>query len=107
MRRSRRPTKRSASGMPDRPRSARGKCDTGIDTDAAQSATELRQHLEVGRPWLDPMTWELVVELETERDRYRELLIEFESHRADSSLVWFDEWSRRVSLALDQERRDD
>ena len=38
----------------------------------AQSTSKLRRHLEAGRPWLDPMVWQLVDDLEAERDRYRE-----------------------------------
>jgi hypothetical protein len=38
-----------------------------------------------------------------ERDRFRALLQEFADHRADSSLAWFDDWTRRVHKEVDGE----
>jgi hypothetical protein len=35
-----------------------------------------------------------------ERDVYRALLDEFASHRWDSTLDWFDGWTRRVHATL-------
>lgn len=33
-------------------------------------------------------------------ETYRALLVEFESHRIDSSLDWMNDWTRRVEKAL-------
>jgi hypothetical protein len=44
---------------------------------------------------------------EDDRDRYRALLEEFDSHRADSSVEWIDDWSRRVSAALRERQADE
>jgi hypothetical protein len=39
--------------------------------DVLAHCAELRQHLEAGRAWLDPMTWQLVDELEAEAMKAR------------------------------------
>lgn len=68
---------------------------------SAQSTSELRQHLEAGRPWLDPMTWLLVDELQAERDRYRETILWVLAHGEVGK-----QSRRHLRAALDQERHD-
>lgn len=45
------------------------------------------------------------VELVKERDEARHLLIEFTEHRAESSIAWMDEWSRRVEKLVENVKR--
>lgn len=37
----------------------------------------------------------------TEAEHFRALLTEFSEHRADSTLGWLDDWSRRVDALME------